>query len=88
MYVRCWRYSGNRFNELGRPYFESVSQCDDVQQGDVSLTTLDSADVVPMQVRQLRQLLLRKSALQSKLADAPSEGDSGVGVSHPAIIRA
>ena len=86
MYVRCWRYSGNWFNELGRPYFEGVSQCDDVQQGDIALATLDSADVVAVQIGQLRQLLLREAAFEPERADSLSEHHPRVWGSHPAIM--
>ena len=37
-----------------------VRQLDDVDQTDIALTALDSADVVSVEVRQLRQLFLGK----------------------------
>jgi hypothetical protein len=78
--------SGDGFEELRGSYFECTGQCDDVQQGDVTLAALDAAHVIPMEISQLRQLLLRESALQSKLSDAPSEHDSRIGVSHSCMI--
>jgi hypothetical protein len=64
-----------------------MGQLDDIEQADVPLSTLDASHVVPVKVGQLRQLLLRKSAPEPKLADAPAEDCSGIEVRHPAIIR-
>jgi hypothetical protein len=40
-----------------------VSQCDDVQQRDVTLTAFDAPYVVAMEVRQFCKLFLREAAL-------------------------
>ena len=50
-----------------------MCQLDDVDQTDIALTALDSADVVSVEVRQLRQLFLRKTAVCPELADTSSK---------------
>jgi hypothetical protein len=54
-----------------------VCQFHNVEQSDVSLAALDPADVVPMQLCQLRELLLRELAFYSQLADTSSENRFG-----------
>jgi hypothetical protein len=79
--------SEDGFEEFSWFYSKGVSQRDDVQQRDVSLTAFDAAYIVAMEVRQFCKLFLREAAPQSKLTDTPSEHDSRVGFPHPAIIR-
>jgi hypothetical protein len=65
--------SRDGLDKLHRPNAQSVRQCDDVDQTDVTFAPFDSADVVSMQVRQLRQALLRKTELRSQFANASAE---------------
>ena len=48
----------DRLHQIRRFHAQSVRQFDDVEQADVAFAALDSADVVAMQVGQLRQALL------------------------------
>ncbi len=64
------RASGDPFEELSRLHFEGVGQFHDVEQPDVAFTALDSAHVVPMEIGQLGQLLLREASFEPKLAHA------------------
>jgi hypothetical protein len=50
-----------------------MGQFHDVEQADVSLSALDPAHVIAVQLRQLGELLLREIAFHSQLADTPSE---------------
>ena len=79
--------SEDQFQEFGWFYSKGVSQRDGVQQRYVTLTAFDAAYVGAMEVRQFCKLFLREAALQAKLTDASAEHGSGVGISHPAIIR-
>jgi hypothetical protein len=65
---------------------QTTRELDDVQETDVPFAALDPTDVVPMQLSQFGELLLRQVAFQSQLADALSENDSRVGIRHPAIL--
>jgi hypothetical protein len=64
-----------------------VGELHDVDQANVPFAALDPADVIAVQFRQLRELLLRETAFYSQFAEASSESDSGIGVSHLAILR-
>lgn len=55
-----------------------MSKLDDVEQRNVALAPLDSADVVAVQVRQLGEFLLRQAALSAQFAQPPAELDSRV----------
>lgn len=57
-------------DERRRLYPQRVCQPYDVHQADVSFASLDSTDVVSVQVRQLSQALLREAALGPQFADA------------------
>jgi hypothetical protein len=50
-----------------------VGQLDDVDKADVAFASLDSTDVVSMQVRQLRQVFLGKAPLRPQFANASAE---------------
>lgn len=50
-----------------------MRQFNDVDQADVAFASLDSTNVVSMQVRQLRQALLGKAALRPQFANASAE---------------
>jgi hypothetical protein len=50
-----------------------MCQFDNVDQTKVAFTTFDSTDIVPVQVRQLRQALLGQAALRPQLADASAK---------------
>ena len=49
-----------------------MRQLDDIEQTDIAFATLDSTDVVAVQIGQLRQMFLRQPALDPQFADAPS----------------
>ena len=55
---------------------QSVGELDDVVDADVALTPLDSADVVPVEVRSFCELLLGPAVFFSELADLVPEPDS------------
>jgi hypothetical protein len=59
-----------------------VRQFDDVDQTDVAFASFDSADIVAVQVRQLRQALLGKAAFRPQLANASAEKYARVLASH------
>ena len=61
--------SRDRFDKLGRFHSKGVCQCDDVKQTDIAFSPFDSAHVVAMEIRQLRQGFLRKPALCPQFAD-------------------
>jgi len=65
--------SRDRFNELNWFHPQRVRQFDDVDQPDVAFASLDSTDIVSMQVRQLRQAFLGKAALRPQFANASAE---------------
>jgi hypothetical protein len=50
-----------------------MSKSDDVEQSDVAFAALNPPDIVSVQVRQLRESLLRKAALHPQFADALAE---------------
>jgi len=50
-----------------------MRQFDDVDQPDVAFASLDSTDIVSMQVRQLCQAFLRKATLYPQFANASAE---------------
>jgi len=43
--------SGDRLDQGGGLYSECASKCDNVEQRDIALSSLDSADIVPVEVR-------------------------------------
>lgn len=45
-----------------------MREFDNIQQGDIALTALDSADIVAMQVSQFRQLLLGEATFDAQFA--------------------
>jgi hypothetical protein len=53
-----------------------MRQLHDIEQANVPFPALYPAHIVPMQLGQLGELLLRDLAFLSQLADAPSEYDS------------
>jgi hypothetical protein len=65
--------SRDRFNKLNWLNAQCVRQFDDVDQTDVAFASFDSADIVSMQVRQLRQAFLGEAALRPQFANAPAE---------------
>ena len=66
-------FSRDRFDQFHRLDAQRVRQFDDVEQTYVPFAPFDSADVVSMQVRQLRQALLRKAELRPQFANASAE---------------
>ena len=52
---------------------QRVRQYNDVDQPDVAFASLDSTDIVSMQVRQLRQAFLRKAAFHPQFANASAD---------------
>lgn len=65
--------SRDRFHQLHGRHTKCVSESNDVEQADVAFATLDSPDIVSMQVRQLGKAFLRKASLHPQLADALAE---------------
>ena len=59
-----------------------MRQLDDVDQTDIAFATFDSAYVVSVEVRQLGQLFLRKTAVCPQLADTSSKQHARVWLSH------
>ena len=57
---------------------ERVSKFDDVEQGNIALAALDSADVIAMEVCQLGESLLRQAALSAQPTQPPPELDSRI----------
>ncbi len=82
------RRLGQRFEKFGGLYPECVCQRNDVYDRDITLASFDSAHVIPMQVREFSQLLLREAALQAQFAHLLSERSSGVAAWHAAIFEA
>jgi len=72
--------------EFGHGDIQAAREFDNVEQAHVTLSALDPANVVAVQVSQLRQLFLRQMALLPKLADTLSEHDTWIGAWHAAII--
>ena len=62
--------SRDLFNELHGLYTKRVSKLDNIEQADIAFPTLNSSNIVSMQIRQLCQAFLRKPALQPQFADA------------------
>jgi hypothetical protein len=65
---------------------EGSRQLNDVFQGDVSLPTLHTADVVPVQPGSLRKLLLRIAAILSQGPHCCSEDRLRRSFSHPLML--
>ena len=65
-----------------------MREFNNVQQSEVALAALDSADIVAMQVGQFRQLLLRKTAFESQFAEPFTQQSARVRCSLRPIIRA
>lgn len=82
-----WGLSGDGFQEFSRLYPQRARQGHDVQKGDVALASLDSADVIAMQVGQFCQLLLRQSTFEPESADSLAEQGTGILGSHLGIMR-
>ena len=64
---------GDRFNKRNWLNTQRVRQFDDVDKADVTFPSLDSANIVSMQVRQLRKAFLGKATLRSQFANAFAE---------------
>ena len=79
--------SANGFHEFEDFDFEAVCQFHNVEQAYVAFAALDAAHVIPVQVSQFRELLLREPSSQPKLTNALSEDGSRVGPFHPAIFE-
>src|SRR5579863_6198872 len=80
--------SRNRLKKRARLHAQGVRQFDDVDQPDVSFAAFDSADVVSMQVCQLRQSFLGKTALHPQFANAPAKQYARVLASHLKVYGA
>jgi hypothetical protein len=65
--------SRDRLQKLSWSHPQRVRQFDDVDQPDVAFASLNSTDIVSMQVRQFRQDFLGKAALHPQFANAPAE---------------
>jgi len=63
----------DRVNQFCRFHSKGVSEFDDIDEADISLTAFDSAHIIPMQIGQLSQLLLRKFACLSQPSETLSE---------------
>ena len=59
---------------------------DDVQERYVALASLDSTDVIAMEVGQFGKLFLREPSLKPELAHVHTERGSGICGPHAAII--
>lgn len=82
-----WELSDDGLQEISRFYPEGVRQRNDVQEGDVTLASLDTADVVAMEVGQFCQPLLRQSSFEPESADSLADQDTGILGSHPRIME-
>lgn len=80
------RYSDNWLQKFSRLYLQSVSQRHDVQKTDVTLAPLDPAYVIPMQVGQFRQLLLRQTEFEPERTNSLAKQCTGVLGSHIRIM--
>ena len=80
--------SRDRLHKLHRFYPQCVRQFDDVNQTDVTFASFDSADIVSMQVRQLRQPFLGKAALRPQFANASAEEYARIRASHLKVYGA
>ena len=65
--------SRDRVNQLGRFHSKGVSEFYDIDEAYISLAAFDSAHIIPMQIGQLSQLLLRKFACFSQPSETFSE---------------
>jgi len=65
---------------------EGVCERDDVEQRDIALAPLDSANVVAMEVCQFGKFFLGKALLKAELAHVNSERSFGICGPHAAII--
>ena len=65
--------SRDRLHQLRGLHPKCMSKSDDVEQSDVAFAALNPPDIVSVQVRQLRESLLRKAALHPQFADALAE---------------
>lgn len=83
----CRHWSGNGFHKLAWPYFECVSQCDDIHKSDVSFPALDTAHVVSMKVREFRQLLLGEAPLEAEHPHASPKQYPWIRNCHAGIMR-
>lgn len=66
---------------------ERLREVQQVEEAEVPQASLNVADVVPVQARQLRELLLRQAAACSKLADPVAEHAQRVDLRHVGIAH-
>ena len=82
------RRSRDRLNKRNRLNAQRMRQLDDVDQPNISLAPFDPADVVSMQVRQLRETFLGKAALHPQFANAAAECYARIRASHLKVYGA
>ena len=80
------RRLGDGLKKLARTHFECASQCNDIQECDVPLPTLDPAHVVSMEVREFSQLLLGETPFEPKRPNSLSKQSPWIRKWHLAII--
>ena len=67
-----------RIEQTCRADTECVGKLNDVEQRDIALTALDSANVVAMEVCQFGESLLRQAAFSTQLAQSSPKLDSRI----------
>lgn len=78
--------SGDSLKKFGRFHFQSVRKPNDVQKTDIPLPALNSADIIPVQIRQLGEALLRKTAFRPQFADSPAKQYAGIWCPHLTVM--
>lgn len=79
--------TAERLEEVREGYPEGIGELAEGGDADVSLPTFDAADIVPVQIGPLRQLLLRNLPLQAQLSN-PLSNCSRKAPPHPAMLSA
>ena len=64
----------NWFEQLGCLYAKPASELHDVDEANISLSSLDAAHVIAMQIRQFGQFFLREISVKPEPTNIPSEG--------------
>ena len=63
----------NWFEQFGRLYAKPPSKLHDVDEADISFSSLDAAHVIAMQIRQFGQFFLREVSVKPEPTNMSSE---------------
>jgi hypothetical protein len=82
----CRNLSRDGFKKLAWPYFECASQCNNIQECDVSFPSLNTTHVVSMEISEFSQLLLGETPFKPERPHSPAKQTPWIRNWHLAII--